>query len=307
MEGLSSSTTKIRNKRGDWLSRSKKSVIIKCLIVLAACALIATVLAFTIPYIRNSLYNAGSEAPNSAKSASAFRNTIKNGTSVQVSLDDMLKSFGYNTGLEKDGLQLCNLNPESRGELGKGTWTLLHIMASTYPVNPTPEVIQDHTIFFQLLPRIYPCPECRAHMRQMFHELPPQLNNQLEFKNWVCEAHNLVNIRLNKPVFDCSKLDDRWDCGCNIVPGQAIGGVEPELANLPSKKDRESRNVIKKEPRMKKEIDSRANKREIDSRADSRISKKDRKNRHTTPDQARKYKSNSHVNNIMSLNPSKKN
>ncbi len=283
MEGLSSSTTttKIRNKRGDWLSRSKKSVIIKCLIVLAACGLVATALAITITYIRNSIYIAGSEAATATESASAYRNTVKNGTTGQVSLDDMPKSFGYNTGLEKDGLQLCNLNPESRGELGKGTWTLLHIMASTYPVNPTPEVIQDHTIFFQLLPRIYPSPECRALMRQIFHELPPQLNNQLEFKNWVCEVHNRVNIRLNKPVFDCSKVDERWDCGCNIVPGQAIGGAEPESADLASKKNRKSRNF-------------------------TRVSKKDRKSRHTTPDQARKYKSSSHVNNIMSLNPSKK-
>lgn len=157
----------------------------------------------------------------------------------------MLKSYGYNNGLEKDGLQTCELNPESRGELGKGTWTLLHIMAATYPVAPTPEVIQDHKIFFQLLPRIYPCPDCRVHMRKMFHELPPQLNSRSEFMAWICEAHNRVNRRLNKPVFDCSKHDERWDCGCNIVPGQAtatkpatsIQTAEP----APPKKERESR------------------------------------------------------------------
>lgn len=183
----------------------------------------------------------------------------------------MLKSYGYNTGLEKDGLQTCELKPESRGELGKGTWTLLHIMASTYPIAPTPEVIQDHKIFFQLLPRIYPCPDCRVHMRKMFHELPPQLNSRSEFMSWLCEAHNRVNRRLNKPVFDCSKLDERWDCGCNIVPGQAVNGSPTSaVASVPvnePKKERESRA-------------SRADKKERESKKNprhSRIEKSERK------------------------------
>lgn len=160
----------------------------------------------------------------------------------------MLKSYGYTTGLEKDGMQVCDLNPESRNELGKGTWSLLHIMAATYPVNPSPEVIQDHKLFFQLLPRIYPCPDCRGHMREMFNVLPPQLESRSAFMTWICEAHNKVNVRLNKPTFDCSKHDERWDCGCNIVPGQALGGgadtaIEAQTPDKKpsSKKDKESR------------------------------------------------------------------
>lgn len=177
----------------------------------------------------------------------------------------MLKSYGYNNGLEKDALQTCELNPESRGELGKGTWTLLHIMASTYPITPTPEVIQDHKIFFQLLPRIYPCPDCRAHMRKMFHEFPPQLNSRSEFMTWLCEAHNRVNRRLNKPVFDCSKHDERWDCGCNIVPGQAANTPAasiPAAETVTSKKDRESRSDKKDRESKKTSRHSRAEKSE---------------------------------------------
>lgn len=30
----------------------------------------------------------------------------------------------------------------------------------------------------------------------------------------LCAVHNEVNIRLGKPVFDCSKLDSEYDCGC---------------------------------------------------------------------------------------------
>jgi hypothetical protein len=191
----------------------------------------------------------------------------------------MLKSYGYNTGLEKDGLQACELNPESRGELGKGTWTLLHIMASTYPVNPPPEVIQDHRIFFQLLPRIYPCPDCRAHMRKMFHEFPPQLNSRTEFMNWLCEAHNRVNRRLNKPEFDCTKLDERWDCGCGIVPGQALNGQGPSVHdNEPAKpkKDRESR-ISRADKKDRASRASRAEKTDRDSKRHPHVEKSEKK------------------------------
>lgn len=187
--------------------------------------------------------------------------------------DELLKSYGYPnpTGLEKDALQLCNLNPESRNELGKGTWSLLHIMASTYPINPTPEVLQDHRIFFQLLPRIYPCPDCRAHMRQMFNELPPQLKNRNEFMHWICEAHNRVNLRLNKPTFDCSKQDERWDCGCNIVPGQVLNSPEsPAPAPVQEENGNEPLNPIPEVDKKRKSRKSRAH-----NKPDTRTSKKE--------------------------------
>ena len=30
----------------------------------------------------------------------------------------------------------------------------------------------------------------------------------------LCHIHNLVNTRLSKPEFDCTKLDEAYDCGC---------------------------------------------------------------------------------------------
>ena len=133
-------------------------------------------------------------------------------------------------------------------------------MAATYPVNPTPEIIQDHRIFFQLLPRIYPCPDCRAHMRQMFNELPPQLKSRNDFMNWICEAHNRVNLRLNKPTFDCSKHDERWDCGCNIVPGQVLNSPEPQPQALVEENAKEIRNSRKS--RAQHKPDTRTSKKE---------------------------------------------
>lgn len=130
------------------------------------------------------------------------------------------------------------MKPESRQELGQGTWSLLHIMAATYPAEPSPQTIQEHRLFFQLLPRIYPCPECRVHMREMFRQHPPQLNSQKEFSTWLCESHNRVNLRLGKPAFDCTTLDDRWDCGCNVIPGPPPGMKPPPSSSRHSRPER---------------------------------------------------------------------
>lgn len=162
--------------------------------------------------------------------------------------------------------RVCDLKPESRQELGRGTWSLLHIMASTYPANPSPQTIQEHKIFFQLLPRIYPCPDCRQHMSKMFHELPPRLNSHDEFVQWICEAHNRVNIRLGKPTFDCGTHDERWDCGCGITPGKPADDRNQSVQKPASSASRQSRSslttpniVITKPPKDKsKERNSRS-------------------------------------------------
>jgi FAD-linked sulfhydryl oxidase len=34
----------------------------------------------------------------------------------------------------------------------------------------------------------------------------------------LCIVHNLVNLRLHKPEFDCANLDAEYDCGCGDEP-----------------------------------------------------------------------------------------
>ena len=103
---------------------------------------------------------------------------------------------------------------ERRNELGRSTWTLLHTVAAKYPVKPTREDKTNAIHLIDLLTKIFPCEECRGHFKQLVQGFPPKVSSQEEFSTWMCEAHNIVNRRLNKPVFDCRRLDDRWDCGC---------------------------------------------------------------------------------------------
>jgi hypothetical protein len=42
-------------------------------------------------------------------------------------------------------------------------------------------------------------------------------NNRKELVYYICDLHNIVNKRLNKPIFDCKKAFSFWggDCGCS--------------------------------------------------------------------------------------------
>ena len=37
-------------------------------------------------------------------------------------------------------------------------------------------------------------------------------------QNRLCHLHNQVNERLKKPVFDCARLSEEYDCGCGDKP-----------------------------------------------------------------------------------------
>lgn len=106
-----------------------------------------------------------------------------------------------------------------RRELGRATWTFLHTVAAKYPAFPTREEQANALKLITLLTKLFPCSECRGHFTRLVEGFPPRVGSHEEFSIWMCEAHNIVNKRLNKPVFDCSRLDERWDCGCQTSAG----------------------------------------------------------------------------------------
>ena len=78
---------------------------------------------------------------------------------------------------------------------------------------------------------------------QLLTKYPPQTSSRKVASFWwvdwlfskkiglinyrLCDIHNMVNKRLDKEEFDCSKLDKTYDCGCGDAP---VGGrgVEEE-------------------------------------------------------------------------------
>ena len=51
----------------------------------------------------------------------------------------------------------------------------------------------------------------------MIKEYPIKDNSREDLVNYICDLHNKVNLRLNKPVFDCKNAFKFWggECGCS--------------------------------------------------------------------------------------------
>lgn len=41
----------------------------------------------------------------------------------------------------------------------------------------------------------------------------PDTKSQESFSQWLCRIHNKVNVKLGKPKFDCSRVNERWRDG----------------------------------------------------------------------------------------------
>jgi len=116
-----------------------------------------------------------------------------------------------------------NLEPPlSRATLGHASWSLLHTMAALYPDAPSLAKQASMRAFLDALGELYPCAMCARHFRAYLraHPLPSPLDGPA-LRQWLCEAHNDVNRRTDKPLFDCALIDQKWphklqqDCGCD--------------------------------------------------------------------------------------------
>ncbi len=127
--------------------------------------------------------------------------------------------------------------PPDYTELGNSAWAFLHTMASYYPEEPevkvclcvlcgvlistttsitTPSHPQEQTAAQQLihaLAHLYPCTSCAQHLQQELQTNPPAVESRNALEQWMCRMHNSVNARLGKPMFDCSRVGERWRDG----------------------------------------------------------------------------------------------
>ncbi|CAH1398396.1 unnamed protein product [Nezara viridula] len=104
----------------------------------------------------------------------------------------------------------CPLDIE---ELGRSSWNMLHTMAAYYPEKPTKEQQSDMKIFFYTFSNFYPCHTCAEDFQKDLKEMPPETQSAEKLSQWLCKMHNRVNEKLGKPIFDCSKVFERWKDG----------------------------------------------------------------------------------------------
>ncbi|GFT69549.1 FAD-linked sulfhydryl oxidase ALR [Nephila pilipes] len=100
--------------------------------------------------------------------------------------------------------------PLDREELGRSTWSFLHTMAAYFPEKPSKDQQNDMKNFIGLFSKFYPCKECAEDFREEISTDPPATSSRFDLSQWMCKAHNNVNRKLGKPLFDCSSVDERW-------------------------------------------------------------------------------------------------
>ncbi|KAG5674963.1 hypothetical protein PVAND_004907 [Polypedilum vanderplanki] len=103
--------------------------------------------------------------------------------------------------------------PLDKNSLGNSTWSLLHTIAANFPEQPTQQQQSDIKTFISSLSRLYPCEYCAKDFRNELKESPPETKDQEQLSQWLCRMHNKVNVKIGKPVFDCSKVNERWRDG----------------------------------------------------------------------------------------------
>ncbi|CAI6093259.1 unnamed protein product [Clonostachys chloroleuca] len=103
--------------------------------------------------------------------------------------------------------------PPDVAALGRSSWTLLHSIAATFPEAPSRAQQGDLVSFVQLFSRLYPCWVCADDFQSYIAREAPRVASRDDFGRWLCGAHNDVNRKLGKPVFDCDKWQERWVTG----------------------------------------------------------------------------------------------
>ena len=92
---------------------------------------------------------------------------------------------------------------------GPLTWTLFHVLIEKTNEDSVPYIKHILIHIITSICKTLPCPTCREHSSKLlasynnYHLLTTKPN----LKTWVWELHNIVNKKLNKPVYPYSHLE----------------------------------------------------------------------------------------------------
>lgn len=84
---------------------------------------------------------------------------------------------------------------------GPQCWRLIHAVAFTYPIKPTPTDMNNYKQFYESLAHVLPCKDCRDHYAKLLQVMPLDgtiLSNRELLIKWTYDIHTAVNKRKMK-------------------------------------------------------------------------------------------------------------
>jgi len=152
------------------------------------------------------------DVPDKAASFPKQVNEEHNGHATELDTPGMTPGTDHGTDHNMDHKEALECPPNSE-QIGRSTWNFLHTMAAYYPSKPSTSEQSLMRSFLDGLGEFYPCGHCRAHLREQMSESPPVVTSASELSKWLCKIHNEVNVMLGKPLFDCSRVFERYRDG----------------------------------------------------------------------------------------------
>ncbi|KHJ49546.1 hypothetical protein D918_00673 [Trichuris suis] len=139
-----------------------------------------------------------------------FREWLRKSAQAKVSADKRSADVQSSSTSTSEHPKDCPLDKDT---LGRYTWAFLHTMAAYLPEKFEPNTQRDLEELMRLFSLYYPCDYCASDLRAHLVKDPPVTSSRQAFASWLCQLHNAVNRRLGKPLFDCTKLNERWRDG----------------------------------------------------------------------------------------------
>lgn len=86
------------------------------------------------------------------------------------------------------------------------TWFLFHTLIEK--INPEQYIIMKHDVLKHIkkICSMLPCPDCAQHATQFMNTIRDPPGTKEECKNLLFFFHNIVNTRINKPLYEYSAL-----------------------------------------------------------------------------------------------------
>lgn len=75
----------------------------------------------------------------------------------------------------------------SPAEVGRSTWTFLHVMAAAYPESPDDRTQREAFSLLKALGTLYPCRWCREDWSNYIMDHPPAVQSRHDLEQWMCQ------------------------------------------------------------------------------------------------------------------------